>query len=125
LVIDLIVEGMLHAPELRGEAGPVRALAGRAVPLFSKGGTVNGTPVLAPGDANLAFKRHIERAVTLRIAEAHASNEQRESAKPLVSARRVARRRGLDASPTAGGCEQPSADLKVRVRGSAGSRTAR
>ena len=36
---------------------------------FPKAGTVNGTLVLAPGDANLTFKRYVERPITLRIAE--------------------------------------------------------
>jgi 2,5-dihydroxypyridine 5,6-dioxygenase len=36
---------------------------------FPKSGTVNGTLVLAPGDANLTFKRYVERPITLRIAD--------------------------------------------------------
>src|SRR6266851_3839218 len=36
---------------------------------FPKAGTVDGTLVLAPGDANLTFKRYVERPITLRIAE--------------------------------------------------------
>jgi 2,5-dihydroxypyridine 5,6-dioxygenase len=35
---------------------------------FPKVGTVNGTLALAPGDANLTFKRYVERPITLRIA---------------------------------------------------------
>jgi 2,5-dihydroxypyridine 5,6-dioxygenase len=35
---------------------------------FPKAGTVNGTLALAPGDANLTFKRYVERPITLRIA---------------------------------------------------------
>jgi 2,5-dihydroxypyridine 5,6-dioxygenase len=36
---------------------------------FPKAGTVNGTLVLAPGDANLTFKRYVERPITLRIED--------------------------------------------------------
>jgi 2,5-dihydroxypyridine 5,6-dioxygenase len=36
---------------------------------FPKAGTVDGTLVLAPGDANLTFKRYVERPITLRIAD--------------------------------------------------------
>jgi 2,5-dihydroxypyridine 5,6-dioxygenase len=36
---------------------------------FPKAGSVDGTLVLAPGDANLTFKRYVERPITLRIAE--------------------------------------------------------
>jgi 2,5-dihydroxypyridine 5,6-dioxygenase len=36
---------------------------------FPKAGTVAGTLVLAPGDANLTFKRYVERPITLRIAD--------------------------------------------------------
>ncbi len=36
---------------------------------FPKVGTVAGTLVLAPGDANLTFKRYVERPITLRIAD--------------------------------------------------------
>src|SRR5258708_4808921 len=36
---------------------------------FPKAGTVNGTLVLAPGDANLPFKRYVERPITLRLAD--------------------------------------------------------
>jgi 2,5-dihydroxypyridine 5,6-dioxygenase len=36
---------------------------------FPKAGTVNGTLVLAPGDANLTFKRYVERPITLRISD--------------------------------------------------------
>lgn len=36
---------------------------------FPRAGTVNGTLVLAPGDANLTFKRYVERPITLRIAD--------------------------------------------------------
>ena len=35
---------------------------------FPRGGAVDGTLVLAPGDLNLTFKRYIESAVSLRIA---------------------------------------------------------
>jgi 2,5-dihydroxypyridine 5,6-dioxygenase len=34
---------------------------------FPKAGTVDGTLVLAAGDANLTFKRYVERPITLRI----------------------------------------------------------
>jgi 2,5-dihydroxypyridine 5,6-dioxygenase len=36
---------------------------------FPAAQSVNGTLVLAPGDANLTFKRYIERSVTLRIED--------------------------------------------------------
>lgn len=36
---------------------------------FPKAGSVDGTLVLASGDANLTFKRYVERPITLRIAE--------------------------------------------------------
>jgi 2,5-dihydroxypyridine 5,6-dioxygenase len=36
---------------------------------FPKAGTVNGTLVLAPGDANLTFKRYVERPITLTIED--------------------------------------------------------
>jgi 2,5-dihydroxypyridine 5,6-dioxygenase len=36
---------------------------------FPKSGSVDGTLVLAPGDANLTFKRYVERPITLRIAD--------------------------------------------------------
>jgi 2,5-dihydroxypyridine 5,6-dioxygenase len=36
---------------------------------FPKAGTVNGTLVLAPGDANLTFKRYVEQPITLRIED--------------------------------------------------------
>jgi 2,5-dihydroxypyridine 5,6-dioxygenase len=36
---------------------------------FPKSGAVNGTLVLAPGDANLTFKRYVEQPITLRIAD--------------------------------------------------------
>jgi 2,5-dihydroxypyridine 5,6-dioxygenase len=36
---------------------------------FPKPRTVDGTLVLAPGDANLTFKRYVERPITLRIAD--------------------------------------------------------
>ena len=35
---------------------------------FPKAGAVNGTLALAPGDANLTFKRYVERPITLRVA---------------------------------------------------------
>jgi len=36
---------------------------------FPKAGTVAGTLVLAPGDANLTFKRYVERPIALHIAD--------------------------------------------------------
>ncbi len=36
---------------------------------FPRAGSVNGTLVLAPGDANLTFKRYLETPVTLRIED--------------------------------------------------------
>lgn len=40
---------------------------GGLVAAFPKAGSVNGTLVFAPGDANLTFKRYFESAVTVRI----------------------------------------------------------
>lgn len=38
---------------------------------FPKAGTVNGTLVLAPGDANLTFKRYVESPVRLTLRDDH------------------------------------------------------
>ena len=38
---------------------------------FPRAGTVNGTLVLAPGDANLTFKRYLESPVRLTLADDH------------------------------------------------------
>ena len=42
---------------------------GGLVVSFPAAGSVNGTLVLAPGDVNLTFKRYMETAVTLKIAD--------------------------------------------------------
>jgi 2,5-dihydroxypyridine 5,6-dioxygenase len=41
---------------------------------FPARGSVHGTLVLAEGDVNLTFKRYLERAVTLRIADDHVTH---------------------------------------------------
>jgi 2,5-dihydroxypyridine 5,6-dioxygenase len=51
--------------------GTVAHWPGGVVVSFPKAGTVNGTLVLAPGDANLTFKRYIETPVRLILADDH------------------------------------------------------
>jgi 2,5-dihydroxypyridine 5,6-dioxygenase len=50
------------------KAGQIAHWPGGLCLCFPRAGTVNGTLVLAPGDANLTFKRYVERPITLRIA---------------------------------------------------------
>jgi 2,5-dihydroxypyridine 5,6-dioxygenase len=51
--------------------GTVAHWPGGVVVAFPKAGTVNGTLVLAPGDANLTFKRYVESAVRLTLRDDH------------------------------------------------------
>jgi 2,5-dihydroxypyridine 5,6-dioxygenase len=51
------------------KAGQIAHWPGGLCLCFPKSGTVNGMLVLAPGDANLTFKRYVERPITLRIAD--------------------------------------------------------
>ncbi len=51
--------------------GTVAHWPGGVVVAFPKAGTVNGTLVLAPGDANLTFKRIIESPVRLTLRDDH------------------------------------------------------
>jgi 2,5-dihydroxypyridine 5,6-dioxygenase len=51
--------------------GTIAHWPGGVVVAFPKAGTVNGTLVLAPGDANLTFKRIIETPVRLTLQDDH------------------------------------------------------
>lgn len=51
--------------------GTIAHWPGGVVVAFPKAGAVNGTLVLAPGDANLTFKRYIESPVRLTIRDDH------------------------------------------------------
>jgi 2,5-dihydroxypyridine 5,6-dioxygenase len=51
--------------------GTVAHWPGGVVVAFPGAGTVNGTLVLAPGDANLTFKRYVESPVRLRLENDH------------------------------------------------------
>jgi len=51
--------------------GTVAHWPGGVVVAFPKAGTVNGTLVLAPGDANLTFKRYVETPVRLTLRDDH------------------------------------------------------
>jgi 2,5-dihydroxypyridine 5,6-dioxygenase len=51
--------------------GTVAHWPGGVVVAFPRAGTVNGTLVLAPGDANLTFKRIVETPVRLTIRDDH------------------------------------------------------
>ncbi len=51
--------------------GTVAHWPGGVVVAFPAAGSVNGTLVLAPGDANLTFKRYIETPVRLTLIEDH------------------------------------------------------
>ena len=51
--------------------GTVAHWPGGVVVAFPPAGRVNGTLVLAPGDANLTFKRYIEAAVRLTLRDDH------------------------------------------------------
>jgi 2,5-dihydroxypyridine 5,6-dioxygenase len=51
--------------------GTVAHWPGGVVVAFPKAGTVSGTLVLAPGDANLTFKRYIESPVRLTLEDDH------------------------------------------------------
>jgi 2,5-dihydroxypyridine 5,6-dioxygenase len=51
--------------------GTIAHWPGGVVVAFPKAGTVNGTLVLAPGDANLTFKRVVETPIRLTIRDDH------------------------------------------------------
>lgn len=51
--------------------GTIAHWPGGVVVSFPRAGTVNGTLVLAPGDANLTFKRYIESPVRLTLVDDH------------------------------------------------------
>ncbi|WP_439599250.1 2,5-dihydroxypyridine 5,6-dioxygenase [Falsiroseomonas sp.] len=51
--------------------GSIAHWPGGVVVSFPRAGTVNGTLVLAPGDANLTFKRYIESPVRLTLVDDH------------------------------------------------------
>lgn len=51
--------------------GTIAHWPGGVVVSFPRAGTVNGTLVLAPGDANLTFKRYIESPVRLTLRDDH------------------------------------------------------
>ncbi|NGM21684.1 peptidase M29 [Roseomonas stagni] len=51
--------------------GTIAHWPGGVVVSFPRAGTVNGTLVLAPGDANLTFKRYIESPVRLTLIDDH------------------------------------------------------
>jgi 2,5-dihydroxypyridine 5,6-dioxygenase len=51
--------------------GTVAHWPGGVVVAFPKAGTVEGTLVLAPGDANLTFKRYVESPVRLTLRDDH------------------------------------------------------
>ncbi len=51
--------------------GTVAHWPGGVVVAFPRAGTVNGTLVLAPGDANLTFKRYLESPVRLVLRDDH------------------------------------------------------
>lgn len=51
--------------------GTVAHWPGGVVVAFPRAGTVNGTLVLAPGDANLTFKRYVESPVRLTLRDDH------------------------------------------------------
>jgi 2,5-dihydroxypyridine 5,6-dioxygenase len=51
--------------------GTIAHWPGGVVVAFPKAGAVNGTLVLAPGDANLTFKRYIETSVRLTLEDDH------------------------------------------------------
>jgi 2,5-dihydroxypyridine 5,6-dioxygenase len=51
--------------------GTVAHWPGGVVVAFPAAGTINGTVVLAPGDANLTFKRYVETPVRLTLVDDH------------------------------------------------------
>jgi len=72
---DLVVE-VAGAPSAgvwgwTDRPGTVAHWPGGVVVAFPKAGTVNGTLVLAPGDANLTFKRYVEQPVRLALRDDH------------------------------------------------------
>lgn len=56
------------------EPGSIAHWPGGLVLAFPAAGAVNGTIVLAPGDANLTFKRYLESAVALTIVDDYIMN---------------------------------------------------
>jgi 2,5-dihydroxypyridine 5,6-dioxygenase len=72
---DLTVrlEGAFCAGSTGTTSGPgsIAHWPGGLVLAFPAANTVNGTLVLAPGDANLTFKRYVERPVRLTITDDH------------------------------------------------------
>ena len=68
LAVDLTGAATVGVWGWTDKPGTLAHWPGGLVVSFPKAGSVDGTLVLAPGDANLTFKRYLERPVRLTIA---------------------------------------------------------
>lgn len=71
LVVDLAGAPSAGVWGWTDRPGTVAHWPGGVVVAFPAAGTVNGTLVLAPGDANLTFKRYVESPVRLTLTDDH------------------------------------------------------
>ena len=71
LVVDLADAPSAAVWGWTDRPGTIAHWPGGVVVAFPRAGTVNGTLVLAPGDANLTFKRYVETPVRLTLRDDH------------------------------------------------------